>query len=333
MKRPASALLLLLALVTTIWAARPEDGVKTLCDSLLAGLPDSLGEARVAVIPFTCAAGQKPDQGLAVAEYVITLISKDKRLKLVDRTEFQKVVAELALSESDMVDPGKVLQVGKLLSANYLLTGTISDAFGMSRVSAKIIRTESSEIVSSASIAIAPASLQGLTKELLGEKTKVSASAFRSLIVPGWGQFYSRKYVRGGVWLAAGLGGLGTTFAFGAQTSARNHEYDDYDKRYWSRENPSVVATREAMEKAGGVATGSAYYDALDAIFDKKDALYEDYSTAFDHLVLAGSITGGIWALNFLDAIIAGAQEKKKFRPYFAGRVGGEIEAGLAVRF
>jgi TolB-like protein len=333
MKRIPLFILGLLVLTTALWAERPEDRLKSLCDTLLAGLPDSLGEARVAVIPFTWVTGQqKSDQGLAVAEYFTSRVAKDKRLKLVDRTQFQKVVAELALSQSGMVDESNALQAGRLLSANYLLTGTITDVLGMSRVSTKIISTETTEIVSSASIAFAPAELQGLTKELLGEKMQVSASVFRSLLLPGWGQFYSRKYARGGVGLALCLGGLGTTIVFAQQSAEKKRAWNNYRNTYGGDSAPTKSAITEAARRAG-TQSGPLYIAALAAVTQKTATLHDAYSATFDRMVLTGAITGGLWTLNVLDAMIAGIQEKQRFRPYFAYRTGREIETGLAIRF
>ena len=329
----STPLLVLLMCMTVLCGPSSEDRLQTLCDSLLTGLPDSMEKARLAVLPFTGNMDKKDSStGRAIAEYIIVCVQKDKRLKLVDRAEFQRIMMELNFSESDMVDPAKVLQAGKLMTANYLLTGTVTTAFGMNRVSAKIIKTETSEIISAASVSVAPVELEGFTRELFGEKAQISASVYRSLVVPGWGQFYSRKYVRGGTSLVFCLGSLATTLVLSMQAADKNNEWSDYQATYGNSEHPTVNATAEAARRAG-TSTGTAYYEALADVTGKTNNLYDDYSKSFDRVVIAGAVTGGLWALNLLDAAIAGMQEKNHFRPYFSAGIGGVVETGLVIRF
>lgn len=188
-------------------------------------------------------------------------------------------------------------------------------------MAARVVRTERSEILASASVVVAPAALQGLTRELPGERTQVSASAFRSLLLPGWGQFYTRKYARGGISLALCTGALGYTVYAIVKTHNARVEYDDFAAK-WQEDPPSGI-------------TGPRWWgDNQDGIFyQRKDSIYQEYSEQYDRAVLAGTITGALWSLNVVDAVIAGVQSQRKFQPYFTVDRNADPRFGMYVGF
>jgi TolB-like protein len=302
-----------------------EQKIQALCDSLVRQFPDSIATPRLAVLPFTDITGKSQGQG--VAEYVVSCLQKSKRFLLVDRMEFQKAITEIELGNSDVVDSASALKVGKILSAPYLLTGTISNVFGACKISAKIIRAETTELMAAASVAVAPSELDRLTKELLGERTQVSATLFRSMVVPGWGQFYSGHYVRGSISLVAFVGaGIATAVSF----VKANNVYQDY-RSYEDYRNtaPFYDGLRE-----DSAITHKTWAQELLADTLKSQQNWNRYSKAYDQAIMVTAITAGVYALNLIDAIIAGIQEKKKFRPYFSASADMKsVEMGVAWKF
>ena len=309
-------LFIALAFTAALCAAMPEDRIQSLCDSLARQFPDSIAAPRLAVIPFADNTGKAQGQG--VAEYVVTCLQKGKRFHLVDRMEFQKAITEIELANSDVVDSASALKVGKILSAPYILTGTISNIFGACKITAKIIRAETTEIMAIASITMEPSELEGITKDLLGERMQVSSTLFRSLVAPGWGQYYSHNYVRGTISLAVCLGALGYTIYMAQLTANANQKYHDYNNFLYT---DAWVADKNSDPS---FAQKSLEQDTLN---------YNDYSRKYDRMVLAGAITVGVWALNIVDAALCGAESKRKFKLYFSGNLTGEIEAGVAWKF
>lgn len=301
-----------------------ENRIAALSDSLVRQFPDSIPAPLLAVVPFTDNTGK--NQGVSVAELVVSALQKKGRFILVDRGEFKTAVMEIELAQTDMVDTATALRLGKILSAPYLCTGTIADVFGQCRVQVKIIHTETTEIIATAAIAVAPASLDGLSKKLLGERTQVSAAVFRSAVAPGWGQFYTRQPVRGAISIAAFLG-AGIYFIYSAQQSAEakrvSKEYDEfrYTAQWWANIRADTAVTHESWP------------EAVSRFEDSSSIYYNEYSRKYDRTVIAGGITGAVWTLNLLDALIAGIQAKRSFRPYFSASAGGRYRAGIAVRF
>lgn len=327
MKKIMKILATILAILATAFTATAgndaRDALAELADSLLVQLNvDTAGFSRVAVLPFSDKTQEKnSSRGTALGEYFVSRLRGDGRFTLVDRASFKEMIAEIELSRSDLVDESTAIKAGAMLAADAILTGTISEVFGKTRIFAKIIRTETSEVLANASVVAAPAALDGLTKELLGERAQISSTVFRSVLVPGWGQFYSRQYVRGAVSLAASAGGLGYTVYAIVKTQNARARYDDWAAR-WTQDPPEGV-------------TGPEWWgNNEDGLFyQKKDRLYREYSDQFDRAVVAGIVTGGVWTLNVIDALIAGVQAKRRFEPYFVLDPWGTSAAGLCVRF
>ena len=57
---------------------------------------------------------------------LINFLTKSRKFNMLSRTEITKVMDENKLTESDWADPGQADKMGKLLVADYLVTGTIN---------------------------------------------------------------------------------------------------------------------------------------------------------------------------------------------------------------
>ncbi len=304
---------------TSICLSRQVKGEKeleSLFDSLVTAVSYDMKGARITVLPFTENGGNGSGLGKSLAEFMIVRVQQLNLLTLVDRADFKNVVAEIELSQTGMVEEDATIKIGKMLSSQYLLTGSVSMLFNKYRINAKIINTETTQIVKSAAVNIGVGDLENFSKEMMGQTGKVSSSLFRSTILPGWGQFYTNHNFRGVLSLVAGLGTLGTTGFFIIETGKAKSELDSHASEA-DKSSADSLTQEEIVE------------------FDRKTAdLYDNYSRKYDRAVLFAIITGGVWALNMVDATIAGAQAKKKFQLYFSGDpLGDRMETGVAVRF
>lgn len=57
---------------------------------------------------------------------LINFLTKSRKFNLVSRTQIEKVMNENKLTESDWAKPGQIEKMGKLLVADYLVTGVIN---------------------------------------------------------------------------------------------------------------------------------------------------------------------------------------------------------------
>jgi len=124
----------------------------------------------------------------------------------------------------------------------------------------------------------------GLAQDLniiLTPKTRYKA-AMRSLMFPGWGQYYAgekaKSFLWGGAIVASGVLGL------------------IYESRYQDRKD-DWQAGLDRFEQA-------TTYDEKQQLRDEVFRLQERAYDAESDRRLAWGILGGVWALNFLDALI-----------------------------
>jgi len=88
--------------------------------------------------------------GKGMAEMLITDLSGLPFLRLVERARLQDLVDEMALSQSEYSDSDTALEIGRILAAEYVVTGAFVSMEEEFRVDTRVIETETSEIVKTA---------------------------------------------------------------------------------------------------------------------------------------------------------------------------------------
>jgi TolB-like protein len=123
----------------------------------------------VAVSPFRNlgkAAYDPLSKGLA--EMIITDLSQVKSLKVVERIQIQALLDELKLSQSGLVDPKSAPEVGKLLGAGKIATGSFLDLDQEKmRLDASIAETEDGKLITSPGVSGKLATFYDLEKSLV----------------------------------------------------------------------------------------------------------------------------------------------------------------------
>lgn len=107
----------------------------------------------VAVLPFENGGsyGRNKDDYDAlrrgIAGLMISELSRNPAVRLVDRAETARLLDEQALASSGRVDAGTAAKVGQLVGARYMVTGSFIDMYGEFRLDARIIDVETGEIL------------------------------------------------------------------------------------------------------------------------------------------------------------------------------------------
>jgi TolB-like protein len=161
----------LLWCTTVLNAASIDHKLDHLCEQLLTQLPDSIQNTTspMAVVPFNDSTREK-NMGLGIAEYLLAYIHRQTDMPLVDRTNFTSVLQEMELAQSDMIDRNKALQAGKMASAVYIITGSVTPSFGSVQISAKCLHVESASIATAASVRVPPAHLGDFINDFVSGK-------------------------------------------------------------------------------------------------------------------------------------------------------------------
>ncbi len=76
-----------------------------------------------------------------------TTIVQSDLFRVVEREEIDRIVAEVELTQSGLVDPAHSLEVGKMTSMQLLLSGNLSDSGGRQRIDVKVVDISSGEVV------------------------------------------------------------------------------------------------------------------------------------------------------------------------------------------
>jgi TolB-like protein/TM2 domain-containing membrane protein YozV len=277
------------------------DNLEKMMEALISGAALDTAST-IAVLPFTVAPGVEPKVGMMAAEYAVVNLSARRGIKVVERAGFAKMMQELTLSQSDIVQESKALAAGKVLAARYIVLGAVAEDQGKRLVTVRIIETETSAVVSASAASIKVRDMDAFTRDALGEKMVPSAALFRSMVIPGWGQFYVHKPVEGGLCIAACFALLG----YSAYTIvSQNVAYNNYL-------NQNNYMLSDQFKQA--VALNGQEYNSAHA---KLTRLYNFYSKDYNAMVIACAITGVVWIVNCIDAVIVGNQSKKKLSVYF----------------
>lgn len=121
-------------------------------------------KGRLVVTPFTY--NNNPTEfSINLQEKLITSLV-NKGIKVVERSQLEKVLKEQQLSYSGLVDLSSAQQVGKLLGAGGIVLGTITDQGNAVTVNSRLVEVGTADIVAAAEAELAktPVVAQGLEK-------------------------------------------------------------------------------------------------------------------------------------------------------------------------
>jgi len=109
-------------------------------------------------------AGKADFDGMAtgVQDLLITDLASNARIRLVDRTHLNEILTEQNLAKTGQVDPTTAVRIGKILGAQYAVTGGfMSDGKGTAVMTGRTIDIETTQIIN-------PQKIQGKTDNVLG---------------------------------------------------------------------------------------------------------------------------------------------------------------------
>lgn len=269
-------------------AARGLDArIRALADALaipLKRLPGDHRDQRFAVLPFENAGAEAAEKslGLVVSDLVTTDLARDHRLGLVERSQIGKLMDELALQQSGAVDDKQALELGKMTGARGLIIGRVADAGEEFVVSARAVDGESGAVLVAEDIKLPKSELVAFSANAVVLRSRGGA-AFRSMVVPGWGQTYNDQTVKG-VLLGTATGGLAvaTVVTGGLGLYTGFIQYPNAGKN-------DEIAKLAPEDKPG-------------AVEGVRNAANAELTAA---AVLAG-ITAAAWAVNVADAWLSG---------------------------
>ncbi len=137
----------------TAQAAELKEAVEQLAVQLVKGVPEGR-MLRTAVTDFPDLQGVANDLGRYVAERLTTRLAQTPRFRVIERRRLAQVLAELKFGMSDLVDPAKAKQLGRIAGVEALAVGSLSDLGTTVEVDARIIEVETGNMLVAATSTI-----------------------------------------------------------------------------------------------------------------------------------------------------------------------------------
>lgn len=112
-------------------------------------------DKKIAVANFAYLDEKTSGDGSVVSERLTTELVKLRKFKVTERTEIAKVFTELKLQSSGAMDADSVKSAGKLLGADWMIVGTLTELPGRQiEVNARLVGVESGEIINACSVKV-----------------------------------------------------------------------------------------------------------------------------------------------------------------------------------
>ncbi len=127
-------------------------------DTELAKMSDKLatqikdqGKKKVAVLDFTDLQGGSSELGKYIAEQLtVNLVMNKRDFSVLDRANLKSILAEHKLTATGLIDPENAKKLGMFAGVDALILGTIIPKGQNTSINAKIITTDTAEIVGAA---------------------------------------------------------------------------------------------------------------------------------------------------------------------------------------
>jgi len=144
------AILLLLALLGIRGTAQAAEDVR-LSGDVSAASTDGAKSLRIAALPFRNSSAKAEFTPIAegLGDFLVACAHGAKRVAFVERAELQRILDEQKLSLAALQDDQTRTRLGRLLTADYLLTGSMTVVDGDIRINAHLFEVETSRVVNS----------------------------------------------------------------------------------------------------------------------------------------------------------------------------------------
>lgn len=215
-------------------------------------LPLSAEKYRIAILDFKKGNEISTEEAELISGLVRTKMVKQKNFTVIDRENVSKVFKEQALVQKGCTDSSCEVQIGKLLAANKIMTGSVAKLGNSYVINALVTdvekgTTEVGENETVSSMDEMNKAVGRLTEKIteamiadLPESKKPVMNIppipplLKSVIFPGWGQFSNGYKWKGSIFAISFFGSIGLL-------ASSMNEYNSEKERYNGAANLSIV--------------------------------------------------------------------------------------------
>jgi len=139
-----------------------------------------------------------------IPEFLSTDLSRFKEFAVVDRQQLKVLLDEQKLQATGLTDSSRILEIGRLLSAEYMVAGAVSETGGWIRIDARITSVTSGRMVSEVVMCRSDGHLEKMIS-LLANNLRVQMTGkgdYRESVIL---RKYPTKYFLGGALIAGAV--------------------------------------------------------------------------------------------------------------------------------
>jgi TolB-like protein len=114
----------------------------------------SKGRGTISISGFTTRAGKTSGLVTLLNEMALMEIAKLDTLTVIERAKLDMILDEQKLALNDLMDTSNAIEIGKLLTANYILTGSVVEMPGSVMIFGRVINVETAEVESVAQVIV-----------------------------------------------------------------------------------------------------------------------------------------------------------------------------------
>ncbi len=246
--------------------------IQQLVDDLLTNVPDE--NIGVAVLSFETTEGRTEarDLGEAAAILINQNLISVPNISVVEREKLEDIIEEIGLSQTGLTSDE--IEVGNLLNVQFLIAGAVADLGNRFLLAARFINVETGNVLQSASVEIPSNSFLMISSELVMIKKYPITAAFRSMIFPGWGQFYNDKPRKGSIILGSELLMAASTISSYILYKQSKDAYDRSTQRDVASDNYSEMEKYAQINWVSlGVMGGIWLYAIVDSYVDARNQI------------------------------------------------------------
>ncbi len=160
----------LLCVPTRVLAAQElRAGIEDLATQIITAVPEG-GPLRIAVADFLDLQNAPSNLGRYVANRLTTRLAQNPKFSVIERQRLEQVLNELKFGTSDLVDPTKAKQLGRMVGVEALVVGTVSDLGRQVDIDARVIELDTGRMLRSATVTI---SKDQMVAQLLGQSPEI----------------------------------------------------------------------------------------------------------------------------------------------------------------
>jgi len=145
--------MLLLLTGSSVFGQDVRTGVEQLASQIAQRAPEGK-QLRVVVADFPDLQNVTSDLGRFIASRLTTRLAQSPKFSVVERQRLNQVLGELRFSMSDLVDPTKAKQLGRMTGAEAIVVGTVSDLGNQVDLDARMIDVETNRMLLGATVTI-----------------------------------------------------------------------------------------------------------------------------------------------------------------------------------